>query len=61
MKSNTNVTSVLIFVLSMGMGYSLFRHFILDKPNLDMLLFFAIGFLSLFPIRNKNKEFQSSN
>lgn len=60
MKTNTNVTSVLIFVLSMGMGYSLFRHFILDKSNLDMLLFFAIAFLTLFPVKNKNREFQSS-
>lgn len=59
MNSNTKVTSVLIFVLSMGMGYSLFNHFILDEPNLDTLLFYAIGFLTLFPINNKG--FQSTN
>lgn len=59
MKSNTKVTSVLIFVLSMGMGYSLFKHFVLDKPNLDMVLFFVIGLLTLIPINTK--DFQSSN
>lgn len=59
MKSNTKVTSVLIFVLSMGMGYSLFKHFVLDKPNLDMVLFFVIGLLTLIPINTK--EFRSSN
>lgn len=59
MKSNTKVTSVLIFVLSMGMGYSLFKHFVLDKSNLDMVLFFVIGLLTLIPINTK--EFRSSN
>jgi hypothetical protein len=58
MKITTNVSSVLIFVLSMGMGYSLFKHFILDKPSFDSVLFFAIGFLFLFT--EKGKEFQSS-
>ena len=47
MKTNST-TPVLIFVHSVGIGYSLFSQFVWDKPKFDLLGFSVLGFFLLF-------------
>ncbi|MDI9310182.1 MAG: hypothetical protein QM535_08200 [Limnohabitans sp.] len=43
-----STTPVLIFIYSIGIGYSLFNQFVLETPKFDLLSFSVLGFFLLF-------------
>lgn len=56
MRTNST-TQILIFIYSIGIGYSLYNQFVLDKSKFDLLSFSVLGFILLF----LSKQYKQTN